>query len=545
MPSKALKNNLTQANTPVPQTQKAAKGQKPNSAGGFTFVVSDKDRLTRFLILGTDGGTYYVNEQKLTDKNVDFIVKLIKENPELVLNTVVEVSSSGRAYRNSQAIFVLSLLFKHANKQFKETGRLNITFNQTIRTSTHLFEFAEYVELLGGWGRAKRDAVARWYTGKTPDQLAYQAVKYRQRDGWTHRDLFRLSHPKGVDNHVGSFILGKPDFRSDPGPQIIYGFQSVQQQTDIAGVTHVLDLHKNLPWETVPTQFHKSPELWKKLFDNGELKGQALLRQITRLARLGMFNDMVFAREYAGRLIDAEMIAKTKLHPIQYLLALIGHVDGQVVKGAPRGGFTNADSYRTKDWTVSPIIRDALDEGYLKAFGTIEPANKRTLIGVDVSGSMSSLALGIDLSCAQVAGAMAMVTARTEPYYAIHGFSNTFQDLGISASMGLPDVLRQMQRMTMGSTDCSMPIEHAIAESLAVDTFVVITDNETYQGRRHPHVALQDYRQRTGIDAKLVVMAVTATKSTIADPSDRGMLDVCGCDTNVPRLLADFSAGRI
>lgn len=545
MPSKALNNKLNKDNTPVPQTQKATKGQKKNAAGGFTFVVSDKSRLERFLILGTDGGTYYVNEQKLTDKNVDWIVKMIQSSDDggkWILDTVVEVSEAGRAYRNSYAIFVMALLFKHA--PLKSKSGLVTSLPQVARTSTHLFEFASYIEGLGGWGRAKREAVANWYTSKTPDQIAYQAVKYRSRDGWTHRDLFRLSHPKGVNQNVGNFILKKPMISTDEVPDILEGFEDIQLHNALDSVLYVLDKHKNLPWEAVPTQFHKAPELWQKLFENGQLQGQALLRQITRLSRLGMFKDMVFAREYANRLVDEEMIAKTRLHPIQYLLALIGHVEGQVQRGAPRGGFTSASHYRSKDWAVSPIIRDALDAGYIKAFKHVEPANKSTLIGIDVSGSMESLAMGIDLSNAQVAGAMAMTIARTEPYYAIHGFSNTLRDLDISASSSLVEVMRKM-RIPMGSTDCSLPMEYAIQQNLKVDTFVVITDNETYAGRRHPHVALEDYRQKSGIPAKLIVMGTAATRFTIANPTDPGMLDVVGADTNTPRVVADFSAGRL
>lgn len=539
MPSRALKNNLNEQNKPVPQTKQADPDQIPNSAGGFTFQVSDKDRLTRFLVLGTDGGTYYVDEKKLTEQNVGFLVELIKKDPELVLNTTVEVSHSGRAYRNSSAIFVLALLFKHADKSFKAS--LNQTLPKVARTSTHLFEFASYIELLGGWGRAKRDAVANWYVSKTPDELAYQAVKYRSRDGWTHRDLFRLSHPKGVNHNIGNFVLGKPMISTDEVPTILEGFEFVREQSDIKGVTHVLNIHKNLPWEAIPTQFHKSPELWKKLFENGQLQGQALLRQITRLSRLGMFEDMVFAHEYANKLVDEQMIAKTRLHPIQYLLALIGHTEGQVQRDRKSGWVLG----RQKDWNVSPVITDALNAGFYKAFQHVVPANKRTMIGLDISGSMSSLAAGIDLSCAQVGAAMAMTVARTEPYYQIRGFSTQFKDLGISAGMSLQDVLRRTENQNFGRTDCSLPMEYALQNSLSIDTFVVITDNETYAGRRHPHVALQEYRKNSTIDAKLVVMGMTATSLTIADPKDRGMLDVCGADTSVPRLVSDFSAGRV
>jgi 60 kDa SS-A/Ro ribonucleoprotein len=52
---------------------------------------------------------------------------------------------------------------------------------------------------------------------------------------------------------------------------------------------------------------------------------------------------------------------------------------------------------------------------------------------------------------------------------------------------------------------------------------------------------LRQYRDKTGIKAKLVVMAMTASPFTIADPSDAGMLDVVGFDTTVPAVVSDFA----
>src|SRR5207247_2767780 len=66
---------------------------------------------------------------------------------------------------------------------------------QVCRTSTHLFQFATYVEAFRGWGRSLRRGVGRWYATQPVDSLAYQAVKYRQREGVTHRDVLRLAHP--------------------------------------------------------------------------------------------------------------------------------------------------------------------------------------------------------------------------------------------------------------------------------------------------------------------------------------------------------------
>ena len=41
-------------------------------------------------------------------------------------------------------------------------------------------------------------------------------------------------------------------------------------------------------------------------------------------------------------------------------------------------------------------------------------------------------------------------------------------------------------------------------------------------------------------DAKAVVVGMTSNGFTIADPNDRGMLDVVGFDTTAPSVIADF-----
>lgn len=53
------------------------------------------------------------------------------------------------------------------------------------------------------------------------------------------------------------------------------------------------------------------------------------------------------------------------------------------------------------------------------------------------------------------------------------------------------------------------------------------------------------YPDWSGIDARLVMLGVTATDFTIADPTDRGRLDIAGFDSAVPTLLNNFSARAI
>jgi 60 kDa SS-A/Ro ribonucleoprotein len=71
----------------------------------------------------------------------------------------------------------------------------------------------------------------------------------------------------------------------------------------------------------------------------------------------------------------------------------------------------------------------------------------------------------------------------------------------------------------------------------------MFTDSETWAGEVHPHHALASYRRATGIPARLIVVGMTATRFTVAEPSDPGMLDVAGFDTAVPNVMSDFARG--
>ena len=83
-------------------------------------------------------------------------------------------------------------------------------------------------------------------------------------------------------------------------------------------------------------------------------------------------------------------------------------------------------------------------------------------------------------------------------------------------------------------------IAFTAATRSAVDAFIVYTDNETWAGNIHPYQALEQYRREMGIPAKLVVVGMTATEFSIANPDDAGMLDVVGFDTAAPAVMADF-----
>jgi len=73
-----------------------------------------------------------------------------------------------------------------------------------------------------------------------------------------------------------------------------------------------------------------------------------------------------------------------------------------------------------------------------------------------------------------------------------------------------------------------------------VDVFIVYTDCETWAGAVHPSEALKQYRKAMGINAKLIVCAMSSNGFTLADPNDSGMLDMAGFDSAAPLVIKNF-----
>ena len=528
----------------TPQTEQADPRQVPNSAGGYGFRVASTPRLHRFLTLGTEGGTYYVREAPLTRENAAVVLDWAKNHTVDLTSRVMDVSMAGRAPRNNAALFALAAAAGLGPDPGRK-GALN-ALPHVARTGTHLYTFAEYVQQFRGWGRGLRYAVADWYTDKDADKLDYQLVKYRQRDGWKHRDLLRLAHPMVNEAEVAmpehralfDFACGRP--AGDNLPPLCSAYlaalaidrSEVSVKAKTAAYVRLIAENPRLPWEALPDGALTQPDVWAELVLQ-KLPQTALMRQLPRLTQLGVLTQMSALTELViKQLTDPELLRRNRVHPIAVLLAQRTYASGRSVRGDGR-------------WTPVPKITDALDAAFYAAYPAVEPAGKRTMVALDVSGSMGSPAGGLPLSCREASAALALVTASTEPQVLITGFTRTLSTLGISPRQRLDDAIRAISNLPFGGTDCSLPMSWATRNKVAVDTFLIVTDNETWGGRGHPHQELERYRQATGIPARMAVAAMTATDFTIADPDDPGSMDIAGFDAAVPTLLADFSRGDV
>jgi 60 kDa SS-A/Ro ribonucleoprotein len=145
-------------------------------------------------VLGAEGGSYYASEQDLAVENARAVQRCITQDGGRTVQRIVEISEVGRAPKNDPAIFALAMAASMGSAATRATALAALP--RVCRVGTHLFQFAENIQAFRGWGRALRRAVGAWYAAMEPRELAYQLSKYQQRNGWSHRDLLRLTHPK-------------------------------------------------------------------------------------------------------------------------------------------------------------------------------------------------------------------------------------------------------------------------------------------------------------------------------------------------------------
>lgn len=531
--SQHFQTRKTPQSQPIPGTAQVA-----NNAGGFAWAVDDWTRLDRFLILGSEGGTYYVFEQALTVQNAESVLRCIKADGQRTVARIEEISVAGRAPKNDPALFALAMAAAMGDESTKR-GAWD-ALPRVARIGTHLFHFVREYHAFRGWSRASRNGIAAWYNSKSAKDVAFQAVKYQQRDGWSHKDLLRLAHPQPQDaghQDIYKWIAGKgaPEIGSED-LRVLDGYERAQSAGS-PGEVALLIRDYGLTWEMVSTQVLNAPVVWEALLDNMPM--MAMIRNLGKMTHIELVKPMSNAVTHiAAELHNQEHIKKARVHPMAILLAMRTYQQGHGERGK-------------LSWEPVSQIVDALDDAFYLSFANVEPTGKRLMLALDVSGSMGgSTIAGSSLTAREGSAAMALVTAKTEPNYLVTAFScagyqhnNGISILPISPRQRLTDAVRQVSDLPFGGTDCALPMLYATIKNLDIDTFIIYTDSETWAGDIHPSQALQEYRQKRGIAAKLIVVGMTSNGFSIADPNDAGMLDCVGFDSAVPTIIADFVKG--
>jgi 60 kDa SS-A/Ro ribonucleoprotein len=504
-------------------------------SGGYMFDAGIWQMLRRCLLIGTAQSTYYADKKELTEDFIEVIKQAVAEDANRVAQEIL-YASDGRSINNSAPILALVLLSMGETPTAKRAF-LEI-FPQVVRTGSHFYEWLNYTKSLRGFGKVIREAGKAWLSKDDVKALAYQLLKYQQRNGFKHRDALRLFHvkpPTGDHDRLFKWAVsgweGLPQNIPSDALAQIWWYEWLKRHPDR---THEAITQGRLTHEMCAPVGNMDKAAWQLLFN--EMPIGAMLRNLGSLTQL----DVLRAdnRENLDRveavLNNQSHLRRGRIHPIDVLKAL---------KTYQSGGRLGRSQ---KTWTPVPRIVDILEKALELAFDVVEPTNKVFLHAVDISGSMSCGVVGsVNLTCCEIAATMALVTAKAEKNYAIRGFSTEFIDLGISSRDSFSSALKKANSNNFGATDASVAYDWAIKNKFKADVICFWTDNESWAGRKHPSVALKEYREKVNPDVKAVYVTLTPYRISLVDPKDEESWDLAGFDPGVPRLIQMLATGEL
>jgi 60 kDa SS-A/Ro ribonucleoprotein len=525
------KNKATPQKQPIPGREKE---MIQGRSGGFMFDAGIWQMLRRCLLVGTAQSTYYAGKHELTEDFIKVIKDAIAQNPGRVAKEIL-YASDGRAINNSAPILALVLLSMgeapEAKKAFIEI------FPKVVRTGSHFYEWLNYTKSMRGFGKVIREVGKNWLSREDVKGLAYQLLKYQQRNSFSHRDALRLFHVKPItEDHqllynwvVKGWDELPTNIPSDALAQI-WWYEWLKRNPD---QTHEAIAKGRLTHEMAAPVGKMDKRAWQLLFQ--EMPIGAMLRNLGSLTELGVLrgDEKENLQRVEAVLNSKEHLRKGRIHPIDALKAL---------KTYASGGSLGRSK---KTWNPVPRIVDILEKTVELSFDVVEPTGKVFMHAVDISGSMGSPAADSGLTCCEIAATMALVTAKTEKNYMIRGFSTQFVDLKITAKDSFSSAVSKASNQNFGGTNAAVAYDWMIQNKFKADVICFWTDSESWAGNKHPSQDLAEYRQKVNPNVKAVYITLTPYRITLVDPKDPLSWDLAGFDPGIPRIIQMLGTGEL
>lgn len=510
-----------------------------SNEGGTVHVASDETVLRRFLILGS-GATFYADGGDVTRSMTDSAKAFVKDNPVAALDIVWDVARNRLALKRDPTLYVHAMLTL-------PTVRIDVrkaafaSLLDVAPIGTDLLHWLAFRKALGGRSnRSFRKAVGDWFLNHR--NLALQAVKYDQRDGWSLTDALRLARPTPETDEQGFLFqwITKPEWRDKatetPNP-LINGYALLRMQ-DIESQAPMIIKTKRLPREAVPAPMLAHKEVWEALLP--DMPSVALLRNLGKLGSLGID-------------VSRDKIEATSkvAHPFAILLARETYASGRGIKGS-------------NTWPVNQRIVAALDTAFHESYKHLEVyPDLVPLIALDTSASMGAAVAGTPLSSYQAEAAIASVLAYQFPKAVFVAYSQGLTNLD-PRRRSYDGFMGEIKRLEHVGTYCWLPLDLVLRAQEHVDAVVSITDSET-----HPYVHSRgaDFYGFNAINApyshatkvsdlvtmiqkqrnpefRHAVVATAANNISIANALDPRQMDFAGLSADLPVALASFLSGQ-
>jgi 60 kDa SS-A/Ro ribonucleoprotein len=468
-----------------------------NNSGHPAYTKDLKEQYVQMLMTNTFGDTFYVKSNDLINEAVSLTTKMLETDSEFAAKALVYARTQG--YMRSTTIYGLARLSCFNTALFKAV------FEQVIKTPDDLMDFMSVVKSLRGneGGRAIKTTVASWIAKYLSP---YWAIKYgaEKSGNYSLKDIIVLTHPvikdPTVNESVRYLLKG-----SVPEDGQIAEFEKLKKVTTNKEKIDCI-IKGKLPHEVATTFAGKNKEIWRAIVRWMPI--MALVRNLATIERIGIADEVLPI--IAEKLTNKEVIERSKIFP-----------------------YTFYDAYKE---VCHAGIKDALKTALDLSVNNIPDIKGKTLISLDVSGSMS----GVNI---EVASIFALALARKTNYSSIfHMFNSNLFEYNVSKVDSIISQLNTLKRPS-GNTDTSLSLRWLIKNNIKVDNFIIVTD-EQHNGSDTFAKALVDYKNAVNSQVKVTIVNVLPyTTNTILPSAMENVYKVHGWTDKILSFVAVASSG--
>lgn len=250
-------------------------------------------------------------------------------------------------------------------------------------------------------------------------------------------------------------------------------------------------------WETELSQRGNKTEVWEDLIENNKLGYMAMLRNLRNIMTANPKNiDKVWEK-----LSDKDEVLKSKLLPFRFYTA-----------------------YREAFHLFTSKNIDLLETAMQHTIDNLPKINGKTVIAIDVSGSMRSLiSRNSSVNCAEIAKLLAILAGKLCEEVIIYKFDTKITKVDFSTKDRILKSVKQLWA-DGGGTNIALPIQEMIDNKIEADRLIIFSDNEINYGFKSTCQSLID-EYRKNINPELWVHAI--------DLLGYGTQQFCGKNTNI------------
>jgi 60 kDa SS-A/Ro ribonucleoprotein len=490
-------------NTPVSDTT--------NLAGGKAYAFTDKHAIAQIACTGTFNGTYYASAEDHSKMVKESLDKL-REDPLFVAK--LAVYSREKGYMKDMPAYLCTWLAGVDKPLFRKVFRKVVDNGKMLRNVIQMGRSGQLGKVYNMSSGTWRNAIGEWF------QTRHGSVIFRASVGNDPAmdQIIKMARPapeNAEKKALYGYLLGKP-----------YNFE------DLPPVVKQYETYKKDKTGEVPNvdfRYLDSLGLDQKGWTQVALNaGWTMLRMnLNTFQRQGVFKDSAVVRQLADKLRNREEIARARVFPYQLLTAYQNTTD------------------------VPVELREALQDAMEIAVENTPVFQGKTVIAVDVSGSMSSASVtgkgaghssvtkAIDV--AALYGACVLRKNTTALVLPFDGRIHPTDSLNPRDSVMTNS--QKLRKFGGGSTNCALAVEHLIDKNIQADAVMFVSDNESWldSGRSNGTglmAAWVKYKQKNQKARLVCIDTCPGTTSQVQKRDD--ILQVGGFSDNVFDVVNSF-----